>query len=121
MVCGTLLKLGFILPSLLSALVLSIGYLPTATLFQNFPIEPVAYDSPVLEPDAALLDDLLDEKAEFLVKNQLVGPESLAVRNGLIYAGLADGRLVEIDPVRQHVREITNFARDGAKGCGKYS
>lgn len=78
---------------------LSVNYLPDK-LFQDFPIEPKSaqpndYDSVVPQWNTKLSDG----KPEFIQLNNILGPESIAIsKEGLIYTGLADGRIVELDP-----------------------
>lgn len=78
---------------------LAVNYLPDK-LFQDFPFEPrsgepLDFDSVIPQWNTKLSDN----KPEFIQLNQIVGPESIAISpNGLWYTGLADGRIVELDP-----------------------
>ena len=80
------------------------------------PIRPLAWQAPeapgltgVLEPNDAL------NKAQLLGLGQLDGPEDSAVdRQGRIYTGLADGRIVRIDPNGQ----LSLFAQTGGRPLG---
>lgn len=61
-------------------------------------IDPVDYEVnlvPEFSNNLKINDHL--EKAEFLFQNQIYWPESLAVKEGVIYTGLGDGRIVKID------------------------
>lgn len=79
---------------------LSVNYLPES-LFHDFPfdpksVEPVDYDAAKPQQWNNLLSD---NNPEFIQLNQILGPESIAISSsGLWYTGLADGRLVELDP-----------------------
>lgn len=89
---------------------LSVNYLPDH-LFSDFPfdpksVEPNNYDSVIPQWNSKLSDN----QPEFIF-NGILGPESIAVaRNGLVYTGLADGRLVELDPRRKYqARQVLRF------------
>lgn len=110
---------------------LSVNYLPDK-LFQDFPyeprtIEPNDYDSVIPQWNNLLSDG----KPEFIQLNNLLGPESLAIsREGLIYTGLADGRLVELDPAKNYKLRTVLRHKGGADcpddvatradKCGRY-
>ena len=94
-----------------------IGLLPN-NWFTNFPFHPTSYEVNFSDK----LDNwnnLLSSKGELLLKNQIVGPESLAISNDSIYTGLIDGRLVAINKKTLKVKEITKFQNQAI--CGKYS
>lgn len=82
---------------------LSVNYLPNQ-LFKDFPLEPLAtkpvdFDSVIPEWNSKLSDG----DPEFIQVNNINGPESIAIApNGLLYTGLADGRLVELNPSKQY-------------------
>lgn len=61
-------------------------------------IDPVDYEANLLSELSSNLkvNDHLD-KAELLLQNQIYWPESLAIREGVIYTGIGDGRIVKID------------------------
>lgn len=90
---------------------LSVNYIPDK-FFHDYPFEPKAvetnYDSVVLEWNSKLIED---SKPEYIQLNQIRGPESIAIsKAGLIYTGLGDGRLVELDPSRQYkLRRVLKF------------
>lgn len=95
---------------LLSLLV--VNYLPNE-LFNDFPFDPkprqaIDYDSVAPKEWNTLLSDT---PVEFIRLNQLVGPESLAIsQDGLVYTGLADGRLVELNPKKDYQeRQVLRF------------
>lgn len=79
---------------------LSVNYIPDA-LFKDFQLEPKLVDP--LDYDSVVPQEwntkLSDGQSEFIQLNNILGPESIAVsKSGLIYTGLADGRIVELDP-----------------------
>lgn len=87
---------------------LSVNYLPDK-LFSDFPFEPKAVDPN--DFDSVIphnWNTLLSDKAEFIQLNNILGPESIAIsKDGLWYTGLADGRLVELDPSKNYkVRQV---------------
>lgn len=87
---------------------LSVNYLPDK-LFHDFNIEPKTmepndFDSVIPQWN----NKLSDGSPEFIQLNNIVGPESLAIsKDGLIYTGLADGRLIELDPSKNYkIRQV---------------
>ena len=92
-----------------------LGLLPN-NLFKGFPLEPRSYE--LNFPDKIdQWNNHLNTKSELLLNGVVVGPESLAERDGFIYSGLADGRLVEINKKTLKVRDVSNFG--GGTHCGK--
>lgn len=91
---------------------LSVNYLPDK-LFVDFPLNPRAVDPIDYESVIPQWNTLLSSNpaTEYLQLNNIVGPESLAVaKSGLVYTGLADGRLVELDPARGYkLRQVLKF------------
>lgn len=90
---------------------LSVNYLPDK-LFHDFPFEPSLskandYDSVIPQWNTKLSDNVI----EYIQLNNILGPESIAFsRSGLLYTGLADGRLVELDPSNKYkVRPVLRF------------
>lgn len=89
---------------------LSVNYLPD-TLFGDFPfeaksLEPNNFDSVIPQWNTKLSDSF-----EVIGLNQILGPESIVVaKDGMIYTGLADGRLVELNPNKNYqVRTVFRF------------
>eukprot|EP00993_Chasmostoma_nieuportense_P001319 NODE_2210_length_1249_cov_224.685383_g2099_i0.p1 GENE.NODE_2210_length_1249_cov_224.685383_g2099_i0~~NODE_2210_length_1249_cov_224.685383_g2099_i0.p1 ORF type:complete len:386 (-),score=101.61 NODE_2210_length_1249_cov_224.685383_g2099_i0:92-1201(-) len=86
-------------------------------IFYGNQIEPISWDSPSLPdlpPNTALVG------AEHLFTNQIVGPEAFATdAAGLLYSGLADGRIVKFE---ENGLVLQNFTRLGPQlpGCGSY-
>lgn len=91
---------------------LSVNYLPD-TLFVDFPINPRSMESINYDAVIPQWNTLLSSSPsiEYIQLNNILGPESIAVaKNGLIYTGLADGRLVELDPAKQYkMRQVLRF------------
>ncbi|CAA2962506.1 adipocyte plasma membrane-associated -like [Olea europaea subsp. europaea] len=83
---------------------LSVNYIPDS-MFQDFPLEPRQvvpndYDSVIPQNWNTKLSS---GKPEYIQLNNILGPESIAIaKNGLLYTGLADGRLVELDPSNKY-------------------
>jgi len=75
------------------------------------PIDPVAYDPPVAPPLAGVLEpNTLLREATALAPGQITGPEDVEVdAAGVVYTGLADGRIVRIKPAGQ----VETFVRTG--------
>lgn len=91
---------------------LSVNYLPDK-LFHEFPLEPRSveppnYDSFILEWNSKLTEN---SGLEYIQLNQIAGPESVAIdKNGLLYTGLSDGRIVELDPLKKYkMRQVLRF------------
>jgi sugar lactone lactonase YvrE len=96
----------------------SVNYMPDS-LFTDFPVEPKS-----VQPndfDSVIPQDwntkLSDGQPEFIQLNNILGPESIAIsKNGLMYTGLADGRLVELDPKNKYkVRTVLRFSGSQSK------
>lgn len=117
----SLIRLNLEFIAVTIGVILLIGILPT-TWFPGLPIEPSSYSLPDLTSGLKGWNNVIGSKASRLLEGRIVGPESLAAKDGLIYTGLADGRLVEIDPKDQELRFITRFPRDAndADECCKY-
>ena len=107
-------------------LVSIIGLLPNS-LFKDFPLDPKSYTIDI--PDHIdNWNNHLNTKSEYLLEAIVIGPESLAERDGFIYTGVADGRLVEINKKTLKVRDVSNFSnrdvsKDNSKiesNCGNY-
>lgn len=107
----SLIRLNLEFLAVTVVIILLIGSLPSS-LFPGFPIDPVSYPIPDLTTGLKGWNNVIGNKASKLLENRIVGPESLASRNGMIYSGLADGRLVEIDPAKEELRFITRFPRN---------
>ena len=100
-------------------LIISINLLPQGA-FPGFPLDPVSFDAPDYEAafeSSIKWNDILSNKSEQLLLNQINGPESMAQRDNLLYTGLADGRLIEINLDNLKIKDITRFtARDKKTG-----
>src|SRR5882762_612391 len=99
--------------------IISIALLPQSA-FPGFPLNPVSFDAPDYEAafeSHIKWNDILSNKSEQLLLNQLDGPESMAQRDNLLYTGLADGRLIEINLDTLKIRDVARFtARDKKTG-----
>lgn len=90
---------------------LSVNYLPD-TLFGDFPFEPKSVETNKYDSVIPLWNTKLsDGVPEYIQLNNILGPESIAIaRSGLLYTGLADGRLVELDPSKNYkLRQVLKF------------
>lgn len=110
---------------------LSVNYLPDK-LFGDFPfqpksIEPNNFDSVKPQWNTKLSDG----NPEFIQLNNILGPESITVaKNGLLYTGLADGRIVELNPNKNYqLRTVLKFKTSSyckdnlatrADDCGRF-
>lgn len=86
-------------------------YLPN-NLFDDFQFEPKAMDPKNYDSVIPQWNSLLsDNNPEFIQLNQILGPESIAIGpNKMIYTGLADGRIVELDPSKKYnLRKVLKF------------
>jgi len=102
----------------LLAAMLSVNYIPDR-LFSDFPLEPKSIES--INFDAVIPQwntKLSEGKPEYIQLNNILGPESIAISgDGLLYTGLADGRLVELDPSKNYkMRTVLRF-RDAKEKC----
>lgn len=112
--------------------IVSVNFMPDS-LFKDFPLEPRSvqpndYESVIPQNWNTKLSD---GQPEFIQLNNILGPESLAIsKSGLIYTGLADGRLVELDPKNGYkVRTVLRFSNSAkcldnvatkAYECGRF-
>ncbi|KAG9510753.1 Dipeptidyl aminopeptidase-like protein 6, partial [Fragariocoptes setiger] len=82
-----------------------VNFLPD-TLFHDFPLEPKSRVAPPFEPIQDW-NTILSDNAEYIHLNSISGPESIVINNGLLYTGLVDGRLVELDiKAKYKLREV---------------
>lgn len=98
-------------------LVIGLALLPQ-NIFPGFQIDPVSYDVPDF---GGILhgkwNDILSRKSDFLLLNEVVGPEAMAQRGNLLYTGLADGRLIEVNLDNLKIRDVARFtAKDRKTG-----
>ncbi|EDO43012.1 predicted protein, partial [Nematostella vectensis] len=89
-----------------------------AIILTPSPIDPLLFSLPSPKPfEGVLAPNTKLQESEQLFKGQVVGPESIAVdSSGIIYTGLADGRIVKFvgDKVVDVVRTGTHN-----DGCGR--
>lgn len=87
--------------------------LPFIPLSLDF--EPVAYKVDLPEFKGPLAVNKALDKVEYLLQNQIVGPESFEVREGSIYTGIIGGQLIKITG-----KKITPVAKFGKKCEGQW-
>lgn len=98
----------------------SVNYMPDS-LFKDFPLEPKLVEP--LDYDSVMPKEwntkLSDGQPEFIQLNNILGPESIAIsKSGLIYSGLADGRLVEMDPSKNYqLRTVLKYNPNNPTVC----
>ena len=103
---------------MLTLTLLILPFLPE-TLFTGFPFDPIPLKVPSPSTKHGW-NDILSREAELLFPGQIVGPESLALKDNFIYTGLADGRIVEVDLKLLKIRTVTRFALPNTQQvCGK--
>lgn len=74
--------------------------------------EPEAYNVTLPKFEGPLApNDFLDH-AKILFHHQLRGPESFAVKDGLIYTGTQFGHIYQIDPVKETITKVANTGSD---------
>lgn len=98
---------------------LSVNYMPDS-LFKDFQLEPKSADP--LDYNSVIPREwntkLSDGQPEFIQLNNILGPESIVIaKNGLIYTGLADGRLVELDPSQKYKVRTVLRAQPSNPNC----
>lgn len=79
------------------------------TVFPNLPMSPVGYQVDHIPPKLDNWNNLLAQRSQYLLKDMIIGPESMAEKDDFIYTGLADGRLVEVNKKTLKVRDIARF------------
>ncbi|RWS13058.1 adipocyte plasma membrane-associated protein-like protein [Dinothrombium tinctorium] len=116
-------RLIFELIVVTGALIVIIANIPQNVLFDRFPLEPISFT--VQDVDKAIAafqwNEMLGEKARILLRDKVIGPESLIVTDSFIYTGLSDGRLIEIDKESLNFRTITRFEKDDKHECYDFS
>lgn len=95
-----------------------IGILPDK-IFKGLPISPTKYEFPKHIPTDKLpnWNTILDDASEFLLKDKIIGPESMVEVSGLIYTGLMDGRIIQINKKTGNFKEVTRITT--SKNCSK--
>ncbi|MCB1304121.1 MAG: strictosidine synthase family protein [Leptospiraceae bacterium] len=90
-------------------------------LFAGTPIEPLAYSPPEAPAmEGPLKPNELLKQATLALKGQIQGPEDVAIGpDGLVYGGLADGRIVRFDPAQDVSDQVPEeFAQTGGRPLG---
>lgn len=89
---------------------LSVNHIPD-NYFSDFPLEPRSSQPNDYDSVIPTWNTKLSDQAEYIQLNNILGPESVAISNdGLLYTGLADGRLVELDPKNNYkLRQVLRF------------
>lgn len=102
-------------------LLLTLAVLPFLpdTMFPEFPFDPLPFQQPSLARKLPW-NNVLGQNTEKLFTGRLVGPESLALKGNLIYTGLADGRIMEVNIDTLQLRTVTTFSPRNSKVCRKY-
>lgn len=114
---GSLFKLIVFLTVLDLFVIFLLAVLPLSA-FPGFPLDPVAFETPDFEIYKSKLNNILGEKSELLLKDKdITGPESLAIRGDLLYTGLIDGRIVELNLNNGKVRNVTRL---GDEQCREF-
>lgn len=89
---------------------LSVNHIPD-NYFNDFPFEPISSQPNDYDSVIPTWNTKLSDQAEYIQLNNILGPESIAIsKDGLLYTGLADGRLVELDPKNNYkLRQVLRF------------
>eukprot|EP00918_Siedleckia_nematoides_P027632 GHVU01059557.1.p1 GENE.GHVU01059557.1~~GHVU01059557.1.p1 ORF type:complete len:428 (-),score=40.76 GHVU01059557.1:198-1481(-) len=112
-------KCFFLATLVLSFVLLLVLTVVAAAALYPCDIEPVSYDVPTPpDPVGALAPNKHLLQAEKLLVGEVVGPESLVYKDGFIYSGTADGKIVRMDPQKKTVETVVEF---GIKPCGTFS
>lgn len=103
--CFTLFKISLLIVLALTILI----------TLKTSPVEPEAFELPPPRPwTGALAPNNKLQKAQKLLEGRIIGPESLAYKNGRIYTGTYDGKVVEIS----NEKDIKVIAQLGTPPCG---
>lgn len=106
---------GWWKPACLS-LICAVLLTPIIIMLLPAPIEPIAYSLP--EPplfEGALQPNNYLQQAERIYENQVLGPESMVADGDHLYAGTADGKVIDI-----WKGEIRVLAKFGVDPCGSF-
>lgn len=113
---------------------ISVNFLP-AQLFVDFPLEPRSVETLAFDTVRPNWNTKLsDNNPEYIQLNQILGPESIAIapdNEHLLYTGLADGRLVELNQQNKYkLRQVLRFNTNSklcpndrvhnSKECGRF-
>lgn len=81
--------------------------------FTDFPLESVSRQPNNYDSVIPTWNTKLSDEAEYIQLNNILGPESVAIsKGGLLYSGLADGRLIELDQKNKYkLRQVLRFKR----------
>ncbi|XP_030840953.1 adipocyte plasma membrane-associated protein [Strongylocentrotus purpuratus] len=84
-------------------------------MLKSTPVDPEAYRLPPPRPwTGPLAENNKLQQGKRLVENKVFGPESLALKNGRLYTGTVDGKVVEIS----NEKDVKVVARLGGSTCG---
>lgn len=82
---------------------------------KSSPVQPVAFELPPPRPwTGPLAPNNKLQQAQKILEGKVIGPESLAYRNGRIYTGTYEGKVIEIS----NERDIKVVAELGTPPCG---
>nr|BDA76647.1 adipocyte plasma membrane-associated protein [Dermanyssus gallinae] len=95
------LQLQLVFVSLLA--LLSLPFMPIPLDF-----DPAAYNVTLPAFEGVLAPNDALDRAKMLFQQRLRGPESLAVKDGLIYTGTQFGDVFAIDPVKETLTKVAN-------------
>ncbi|OQR74624.1 adipocyte plasma membrane-associated protein-like [Tropilaelaps mercedesae] len=92
------------------ASLLAFFLLPFAPIPLDF--HPVAYNVTLPEFTGRLTINKDLHRAKMLFQQKLNGPESLAIKDGMIYTGTQLGDVYRIDPIKETLTKVTNTGSD---------
>ncbi|XP_028968710.1 adipocyte plasma membrane-associated protein [Galendromus occidentalis] len=92
------------------------GFFTLPFLPVNLDFDPIAYNVSLPEFKGALAPNKLLDSGKIMFQQILHGPESLAVKDGLIYTGTRLGDVYAIDPVRETLTKVANTGSE----CGGF-
>lgn len=86
-------------------------------LAQSTPTYPLQYSLPEA-PSLVNPLKLSDFNSSKLFHGKILGPEFLCLRNGLIYTGTMDGKVLEVDEKSKKIRVVAKLGK--GQECGSY-
>lgn len=106
------------------AVVTLLGFFALPFLPVSMDFEPVAYNVSLPAFEGPLKQNLVLDSGKMLFQQKLLGPESFAVKDGIIYTATKYGGVFAVDPVKETITKVADTGSDCAgsfeeEKCGR--